>query len=246
MIIGVAELCNKLGASYFSMEDETLALQFSAYCAISIHQSMLYKGVVDAQNRSQLANELMLYHMQVDEKDVQAVCESTFEAGPDLPRCSFLPRSIPTKDSPVVCMTMFQDMGLIKRWRIPTDVLAKFILMVSKGYRTPIYHNWTHAFSVAHFCFAMFKSCDDLAVLQDLEIFSLIVATLCHDLDHRGTNNAYQVSSHSVLASLYSSEGSVMEVSSISWFQFSQWDRSFLYIASPLCPGALHTQFAWL
>ena len=26
---------------------------------------MLYKGVMDAQNRSQLANELMLYHMQV-------------------------------------------------------------------------------------------------------------------------------------------------------------------------------------
>ena len=30
---------------------------------------------------------------------------------------------------------------------------------------------------------------------RDLEIFSLIIGTLCHDLDHRGTNNAYQVSS---------------------------------------------------
>ena len=57
MIIGVAQLCNKVGgeftpgfhanrassipspAEHFSMEDETLALQFSAYCAISIHQA---------------------------------------------------------------------------------------------------------------------------------------------------------------------------------------------------------------
>lgn len=29
---------------------------------------------------------------------------------------------------------------------------------------------------------------------RNLEILSLMVATLCHDLDHRGTNNAFQVS----------------------------------------------------
>jgi len=34
---------------------------------------------------------------------------------------------------------------------------------------------------------------------------------MCHDLDHRGTNNTFQISSNSVLAALYSSEGSVME-----------------------------------
>ena len=38
-----------------------------------------------------------------------------------------------------------------------------------------------------------------------------MIACLCHDLDHRGTNNSYQISSNSVLACLYSSEGSVME-----------------------------------
>ncbi len=38
-----------------------------------------------------------------------------------------------------------------------------------------------------------------------------MVATLCHDLDHRGTTNSFQIASQSVLASLYSSEGSVME-----------------------------------
>jgi len=38
-----------------------------------------------------------------------------------------------------------------------------------------------------------------------------VIACLCHDLDHRGTNNTFQISSNSVLAALYSSEGSVME-----------------------------------
>jgi hypothetical protein len=28
--------------------------------------------------------------------------------------------------------------------------------------------------------------------MVDLEVLGLLVACLCHDLDHRGTNNAYQ------------------------------------------------------
>lgn len=41
-------------------------------------------------------------------------------------------------------------------------------------------------------------------VLGDLETFGLIVACLCHDLDHRGTNNSFQIKSSSPLAQLYS------------------------------------------
>lgn len=40
---------------------------------------------------------------------------------------------------------------------------------------------------------------------------TLIVSCLCHDIDHRGTTNAFQLQTGSTLASLYSSEGSVME-----------------------------------
>lgn len=50
-------------------------------------------------------------------------------------------------------------------------------------------------------------------MFRDIEVFALFVASLCHDIDHRGTTNSYQVASNSVLASLYSSEGSVLEVS---------------------------------
>lgn len=30
--------------------------------------------------------------------------------------------------------------------------------MVKKGYRNPPYHNWIHAFSVAHFAYVMAKN----------------------------------------------------------------------------------------
>ena len=39
------------------------------------------------------------------------------------------------------------------RFRISRETLARFVLMVRRGYRDPPYHNWTHAFTVAHFAF---------------------------------------------------------------------------------------------
>jgi len=41
-----------------------------------------------------------------------------------------------------------------------------------------------------------FFSCSQTAgfqeILTEIEILALIVGCLCHDLDHRGTNNAFQ------------------------------------------------------
>lgn len=44
-----------------------------------------------------------------------------------------------------------------------------------------------------------------------LQSLVFLVSGLCHDIDHRGTNNSFQTQCGTVLASLYSSEGSVME-----------------------------------
>ncbi len=47
------------------MFQQEIARSFSTYCAISIMHSLMYKKVVDAQHRSKLSNELMMYHMKV-------------------------------------------------------------------------------------------------------------------------------------------------------------------------------------
>ena len=40
--------------------------------------------------------------------------------------------------------------------------------------------------------FTMLKTGKMDRFTDDLEVFGLLVACLCHDLDHRGTNNSYQ------------------------------------------------------
>ncbi|XP_078683498.1 cGMP-dependent 3',5'-cyclic phosphodiesterase-like isoform X5 [Branchiostoma floridae x Branchiostoma belcheri] len=214
-IVGVAELCNKINGPCFSTYDEELAQAFSIYCGISLVHSLLYKKVADAQHRSKLSNELMMYHMKVNEDETARLIVDKIPAitsiHPDVSVFSFTPRVIYDDQTTLCCLAMFEDMGMINRWRIQKETLVKFVLMVKKGYRDPPYHNWYHAFSVSHFCYLLYKNLRIDQLLTDVELFALFVACLCHDLDHRGTNNAFQVSSKSVLAALYSSEGSVLE-----------------------------------
>ncbi|KAA3678090.1 cGMP-dependent 3',5'-cyclic phosphodiesterase [Paragonimus westermani] len=223
-IVGVAQLCNKIGFPYFTRADEDVAKAFSVYCCISIVHSLMYKRVQESQRRTQLANELMMYHMKVSEDKVKWL------AGCKIPHMntvlrfptSFesIPRDITSNDDTFLvncfCWTallsMFEDLGLIKSWRISRNTLARFILMVFRGYRDPTYHNWMHAFSVCHFVYVCGKNLPlSGELLTEMEYLALFVASLCHDIDHRGTNNSFQLQTQSILAALYSSQGSVLE-----------------------------------
>lgn len=214
-VLGVAQLCNKMNGPYFTTFDEDVASAFAVYCCISISHSLMYQKLQISQHRNNLANELMIYHMQVAHEEVQELSQSDIPPPSywhqDFMKFHYPPREIPENDTALACLTMFEDLGFISRWRIKRDTLARFMLMVGKGYRNPPYHNWMHAFAVAHFCYLCIKNLKLFDYLEDIELFALFVSCLCHDIDHRGTNNSYQVASKSVLAALYSSEGAVLE-----------------------------------
>ncbi|NXW39072.1 PDE2A phosphodiesterase, partial [Phaetusa simplex] len=130
---------------------------------------------------------------------------------PNFASFTYTPRSLPEDDTSMAILSMLQDMNFINNYKMDRQTLTRFCLMVKKGYRDPPYHNWMHAFSVSHFCYLLYKNLELVNYLEDIEIFALFISCMCHDLDHRGTNNSFQVASKSVLAALYSSEGSVME-----------------------------------
>uniref|UniRef100_A0A673HDD3 Phosphodiesterase n=1 Tax=Sinocyclocheilus rhinocerous TaxID=307959 RepID=A0A673HDD3_9TELE len=198
-VIGVAELVNKTNGPWFSRFDEDLATAFSIYCGISIAHSLLYKKVHEAQFRSHLANEMMMYHMKVSEEEVTKLLHSGIEPvqkiHPDFSEFTYTPRSLPDDSTPMGVLSMFEDMGVINTYKINLQTLARFCLMVKKGYRDPPYHNWMHAFSVSHFCYLLYKNLQLSNYLEDIEILALFVSCMCHDLDHRGTNNSFQVDS---------------------------------------------------
>lgn len=89
--------------------------------------------------------------------------------------------------------------------------MSNFIFNFS--YRDTPYHNWWHAFSVAHLAYALLVNLKltERKILTPLQSLSFLIAGFCHDLDHRGMSNSYQAHTSSPLARLYSSEGSLNE-----------------------------------
>ena len=62
---------------------------------------------------------------------------------------------------------------------------------------------------MAHFCFALLASGEVARYLDDCDQFGLFLASICHDIDHRGRNNAFMIKANDPLARLY--PDSVME-----------------------------------
>ncbi|NXR76779.1 PDE2A phosphodiesterase, partial [Pycnonotus jocosus] len=218
-VIGVAELVNKINGPWFSKFDEDLATAFSIYCGISIAHVRLSshcgsRGFWDTWRPGHnVGHWLWLLQVSDDEytKLLSEGIQPVSTIDPNFASFTYTPRSLPEDDTSMAILSMLQDMNFINNYKMDRQTLTRFCLMVKKGYRDPPYHNWMHAFSVSHFCYLLYKNLELVNYLEDIEIFALFISCMCHDLDHRGTNNSFQVASKSVLAALYSSEGSVME-----------------------------------
>ncbi|NWS33849.1 PDE2A phosphodiesterase, partial [Polioptila caerulea] len=212
-VIGVAELVNKINGPWFSKFDEDLATAFSIYCGISI--AHVCAGGSSTWRGSHTSVDHWLWLLQVSDDEYTKLLSEGIQPvstiDPNFASFTYTPRSLPEDDTSMAILSMLQDMNFINNYKMDRQTLTRFCLMVKKGYRDPPYHNWMHAFSVSHFCYLLYKNLELVNYLEDIEIFALFISCMCHDLDHRGTNNSFQVASKSVLAALYSSEGSVME-----------------------------------
>uniref|UniRef100_A0A336L6K6 Phosphodiesterase n=1 Tax=Culicoides sonorensis TaxID=179676 RepID=A0A336L6K6_CULSO len=211
-VIGVAQLCNKLDGNHFDKCDEETATAFSVYCGISIMHALVHRQVQKAEARYKLSQELLLYHMKVPDVDIQSLLNDTTPL-PNFSSFNFCPRSVDDHTSIRISLKMFENLNFCKRFHIRRPKLARFILTVEKGYRDTPYHNWHHAFSVAHFAYCLLYNLKlmERDILSPLQALSFLVAGFCHDLDHRGMSNSYMAQTGSPLARLYSSEGSVNE-----------------------------------
>jgi hypothetical protein len=87
--------------------------------------------------------------------------------------------------------------------------LESFIDCVRTGYKENPYHSFFHGFHCFHATHYMLCS-KSMRVLTPIHLVSLLIAALCHDIDHPGWNNAYEVNSGTSLADMYSDE-SVLE-----------------------------------
>jgi len=204
-VIGVAQLLNKQGAHSFDENDEAMFEGFAIFCGLGIHNTQMYEKASLMLARQKLNMEVLQYHASAGPVDIDELMNTEVPTVEQYQLDTFEFDDIDMTDLET-CMSsvrMYMDLDLLHRFKVPYKTMCNFILTVKKNYRPVTYHNWRHAFNVAQSMFTLLKAGQMLSWFTDLELFVLLTGCLCHDLDHRGTNNQFQLKSSSAISRLY-------------------------------------------
>lgn len=83
---------------------------------------------------------------------------------------------------------------------IETTKLENFLIDLRNNYiPSNFYHNERHGADVGHTTTTYLKESEiiDVCFFEDLDIFSIVIAAISHDVGHPGMNNAFQINSNS-------------------------------------------------
>ncbi|XP_062584403.1 dual 3',5'-cyclic-AMP and -GMP phosphodiesterase 11A-like isoform X3 [Saccostrea cucullata] len=209
--IGVAQVMNRIDGHAFDDHDDQLFEAFTIFCGLGINNCLLYEEIAVASAKQMVALEVLSYHGAVSAEEVVKLKSRKPSEALEwkLDTFNFNDFSLSSDDMLLAAVRIFKDLGFNRTFRIDSEVLCRWILTVRKNYRNVAYHNWRHAFNVCQFMFAALKRAGVRRHLSDKESLALVVASLCHDLDHRGTNNAFQQKTSSALAQLYGTKATL-------------------------------------
>eukprot|EP00096_Caligus_rogercresseyi_P012509 TRINITY_DN5262_c0_g1_i1.p1 TRINITY_DN5262_c0_g1~~TRINITY_DN5262_c0_g1_i1.p1 ORF type:complete len:922 (+),score=274.40 TRINITY_DN5262_c0_g1_i1:425-3190(+) len=205
-VIGVFQLVNKFDNLPFTTNDENFVEAFAIFCGMGIHNVHMYEKTVVAMAKQQVTLEVLSYHATAPVEEAIKLSRQKVPsaAALSLHSFSFNYFGLENDETLLATIRMFIDLDFPGRFHIDYLLLCRWFTSVKKNYRDVTYHNWRHAFNVAQMMFAVITTSQWWKTLGDIECLSLMIACLCHDLDHRGTNNSFQVKSSSNLAQLYS------------------------------------------
>ncbi|TYZ63863.1 hypothetical protein PybrP1_006225 [[Pythium] brassicae (nom. inval.)] len=154
------------------------------------HASMSLLAVVPAMLRKKLEDD-----------DVPFPRAIAFARGPDelLEQWDMDALALSSSDVGALTGAAFRAYGFLEAFRIAGDKFAAFTTNVANYYRTNPFHNLQHAFQVLLAVHTMIRA-ECRKFFSGVEIFAMLVAALCHDIDHPGNSNDLELRTLSPLA----------------------------------------------
>ncbi|EDV24450.1 uncharacterized protein TRIADDRAFT_25862, partial [Trichoplax adhaerens] len=202
--IGAIQMLNKINGD-FTKEDEDAFRIFTVYCNLALHTSEIYVQLRKSESKRKVALDSYFYHSSCTNEEMEDVIASPYLQSELIPTRIESAEYTDPNILPRLFLHMFRE--LFGTTGFDVFDLCRFTLTCRKNYRRVPYHNWYHAFNVTHSMYYIIKNSPGM--FDRLECLAMFIGCLCHDLDHRGTNNAFQVKSENPLADLYST--SVLE-----------------------------------
>ncbi|XP_035978773.1 cAMP and cAMP-inhibited cGMP 3',5'-cyclic phosphodiesterase 10A isoform X2 [Halichoerus grypus] len=200
-VIGVVQMVNKISGTAFSKTDENNFKMFAVFCALALHCANMYHRIRHSECIYRVTMEKLSYHSICTAEEWQGLmhfnlpvrlCKEIelfhFDIGPFENMWPGIFVYMVHRSCGTSCFEL--------------EKLCRFIMSVKKNYRRVPYHNWKHAVTVAHCMYAILQN--NHGLFTDLERKGLLIACLCHDLDHRGFSNSYLQKFDHPLAALYS------------------------------------------
>ncbi|KAG7272905.1 LOW QUALITY PROTEIN: hypothetical protein CRUP_002357 [Coryphaenoides rupestris] len=214
-IVGVATFYNRKDGKPFDEQDETLMESLTQFLGWSVLNTDTYDKMNKLENRKDIFQDMVMYHIKCRKDEIQNILntrerwgkepdeceeEELQEIDPGVPLCDFEHSELDL----VKCgIKMYYELKVVDKFHIPREALVRFLYSLSKGYRCITYHNWRHGFNVGQTMFTLLMTGDLKRYYTDLECMAMVTAGFCHDIDHRGTNNLYQMKSGNPLAKLH-------------------------------------------
>jgi 3',5'-cyclic-nucleotide phosphodiesterase len=109
----------------------------------------------------------------------------------------------------------FAYFDFFRKFNVTAARFFKFLHLVSARYTGTPYHNWSHACDVTQCVFFQITVGKVGTQYEDWEIFTLFIAAICHDTNHEGLNNVYNIKAETPLGILFK-DTSVMEMHHIT------------------------------
>lgn len=107
------------------------------------------------------------------------------------------------KPLPAVARAVFDKLGLVTALQLPLDKLTSFLQDIGDAYKLNPYHNSTHAADVTQMTCAICLLDGFHERLTPLELLSVVLAAIVHDVGHPGVSNDFLIRTRAPEAILY-------------------------------------------
>ncbi|XP_014356955.2 cAMP and cAMP-inhibited cGMP 3',5'-cyclic phosphodiesterase 10A [Papilio machaon] len=201
-VIGVVQLANKSSGRAFDAEDEQIFQVFVDHCALIVHFYHMQQRKLYHENLNRVYSELLGLHLRPCGHDLEEL-ETNSAIVPPFNFKSFnyhISEGSREEMPSLVCLMYSETFAAHKLER---RRLADFVLTVLTCYRPNPYHNAEHAFCFTHTMYLILR--ENPGYFSFVETAALMLAGLCHDLDHPGYNNNFLKLCKHPLAHMYTS-----------------------------------------
>nr|KAF6458062.1 phosphodiesterase 6C [Rousettus aegyptiacus] len=229
-IVGVATFYNRKDGKPFDEYDEHITETLTQFLGWSLLNTDTYEKMNKLENRKDIAQEMLMSQTKATPDEIKSILKfkeklniDVIEDCEEKQLVTILKEDLPdpkavdlyefrfsdfpiTEHELIKCgLRLFFEINVVEKFKVPVEVLTRWMYTVRKGYRSITYHNWRHGFNVGQTMFTLLMTGRLKKYYTDLEAFAMLAAAFCHDIDHRGTNNLYQMKSTSPLARLHGS-----------------------------------------